>query len=63
LILELSPELISLHLKLLESLFISLGFVHVEGLPHSSASLAALGFGESREEAVLIVYKKFSLNL
>ncbi len=63
LILELSPELISLHLKLLESLFISLGFVHVKGLAHASASLAAFGFRESREEAVLIVYKKFSLNL
>jgi hypothetical protein len=62
LILELSPELFSLHLKLLESLFISLCFVHVEGLPHSSASLTALGLGESREEAVLIVNIEFSLN-
>jgi hypothetical protein len=62
LIFELSPELISLHLKFLESLFISLGFVHVEGLPHASTSLAVLGFRESCEKAVLIVHEEFSLN-
>ena len=57
LIFELSPELISLHLKLLESLLISLIFVHVEGLAHVSTSLASLSFRESCKEAVLIVHK------
>ena len=63
LIFELSSELFSLLLEFLESLLISLDFVHVEGLPHASTSLASLGFGESCEEAVLIVYKELSLNL
>ena len=62
LIFELSPELISLHLKLLESLLISLIFVHVERLVHAGISLAAFGFRQSCEEAVLIVHEEFSLN-
>ena len=63
LIFELSSELISLLLEFLESLLISLVFVHVEGLAHAIISLAFLGFGESCEETILIVYKEFSLNL
>ena len=62
LIFELSPELISLHLQLLESLLISLIFVHVEGLSYASTNLTTLGFGKTCEEAVLIVYIEFSLN-